>query len=311
MRIAIVLCFLSLVAIGQPGDIGCNFYIKRQPYFIRNSGASMNEDSLRLDMKVLQQCGDMDEADLGMLSGTVLGMLMIDLLSKEQQPTYYNLILRIKEFKRTKEYKTSREMYLLSKEMENQPADLDHWKKDKAKFLKIGLPEQDLVDFEAFLRAHPEPVVSYKEAFTKFAASKPKPVEAENKALPFEELLDLDHALLIAREIKKKPLLLYFTCYACVNSRKMEERVLNQEEVRSFITSNYVAFSAHVDSKKPAENGGTIGQKHMALQSGHFKKEYQPWFFILDANGNVVADMGYSDDVMEFMKFLEKGQAGR
>lgn len=309
-RTCLALLIFPLAFCGQPGGLACHQLMDKVPYLVRHAGPEANTDSLQLDFKILGQCGDMDEADLEMLTGPVLGTLLIELVTKEKTVTYRVLIEKIKEFKRSENYSSYREMALLLKTLGNTPMNPENWEEDKASLRKLGLSEKELDAFDAFIRNGSGQPMTYREAFAKFEASQPKPATPEKQSLPFEELSSLGQAMAAGKE-KKKPVLIFFTGHACVNARKMEERVLAQDKVRSYLSTYYAGFAAYVDDKRPNEKGTNIGRENIDLQMNYFKSEYQPWFFIMDENGKVLADMGYTGDPDVFMRFLEKGRSER
>ena len=86
----------------------------------------------------------------------------------------------------------------------------------------------------------------------------------------------------------------------------MNETVLSDEQVKSIIKSNYVYFSAHVDDKT-LEGNSSIGDKYMKIQTEKFQSNTQPNFFIVDENGAIIDNIGYTNKVEEFIAFLTKG----
>lgn len=95
-----------------------------------------------------------------------------------------------------------------------------------------------------------------------------------------------------------KPALIDFTGYGCVNCRKMEVAVWTDPKVRQIINNDYILISLYVDDKTPLkspytiqENGKTrnietIGDKWSYLQRVKFGANAQPFYLILDHNGN-------------------------
>lgn len=134
----------------------------------------------------------------------------------------------------------------------------------------------------------------------------------------FVPLEDYDLAHKEAKE-KKKPLLLFFSGWACANARKMEEYVLTDSTVIETISNNFVAYKAYVDdkrdlakekyyiSKSTGKEITTIGGMFMELEKEVFKNEYQPFFVIVDSTGESVANCNYMKDKGEFLEFLKSG----
>jgi thiol:disulfide interchange protein DsbD len=130
---------------------------------------------------------------------------------------------------------------------------------------------------------------------------------------------DYDDALAYAKEVNK-PLLLDFTGYACANCRKMEENVWVKPEVLERLKQDYVIASLYVDDKKelPKEKHykssyddevkSTVGDKNMDLEITRFNNNAQPYYAVVDVNGNTIVNpIGYSS-VEDFVKFLDEGK---
>ncbi len=119
----------------------------------------------------------------------------------------------------------------------------------------------------------------------------------------------------------KKPLMLDFTGWACVNCRKMEEQVWSDPEVKKRLAEQFVLVSLYVDDKRelPVEeqkevewNGKrtlkTIGNKWSYLQSTKYKAVSQPQYRIVSAEGDRLSDSaGYDPDIQKYIHWLDKG----
>ena len=134
---------------------------------------------------------------------------------------------------------------------------------------------------------------------------------------------DYDEGLAAARA-EGKPMILDFTGWACVNCRKMEEQVWPHPEVVRYLTEEAVLVSLYVDERKAlpeAEQrveqfGGkdfrvrTVGNKWTYLQASRFGTNAQPFYVMIDHNGEAVGDgVGYDPDPQKFIDFLEAGFA--
>lgn len=130
---------------------------------------------------------------------------------------------------------------------------------------------------------------------------------------------DFDEALAAARR-ENKPILVDFTGFGCVNCRKMEAAVWTDPQVADMLMNDYVLVSLYVDDKTPLPEpvevadgqGGTrtlrtIGAKWSELQRSRFGTNAQPYYVILDSEGNQLAPgRGYNEDVAAFVKFLKQ-----
>ena len=117
-----------------------------------------------------------------------------------------------------------------------------------------------------------------------------------------------------------KPVMLDFTGHGCVNCRKMELAVWHDASVRDMLMKDYVLISLYVDEKTPLpetitvnEDGKevrlrTIGDRWSYLQRMKFGCNAQPYYFILDNEGHVIAPpRSYNEDVPAYTQWLKDG----
>jgi thiol:disulfide interchange protein DsbD len=134
----------------------------------------------------------------------------------------------------------------------------------------------------------------------------------------FKEFDNYDEGMAYAKE-NNLPVIVDFSGYACVNCRKMEGAVFDTDKVRSIIESDYVLIKLMVDEKanldKPytvEENGSTtqintVGDKWSYLQRHKFGINSQPYYVLLDNDGNPLAPARvYDEDVDAFVDWLNK-----
>jgi thiol:disulfide interchange protein DsbD len=130
---------------------------------------------------------------------------------------------------------------------------------------------------------------------------------------------DYQKGLEYAKSVNK-PILLDFTGFACVNCRKMEDYVWSDPSILTMLKNDVVLISLYVDDKKElleneqyiSETTGkkikTIGNKWSDFQIEKFHANAQPYYVILDAEENRLAEpIGYTPDVEEYKMWLESG----
>ncbi len=135
----------------------------------------------------------------------------------------------------------------------------------------------------------------------------------------FEEFDDYDAGMAYA-EANHRPVLIDFSGYGCVNCRKMEGAVFDTEEVECIIKENFVLIKLMVDDKtkleqpiEVTENGKkiklrTVGDKWSYLQRMKFMANSQPYYVMLDNEGNPLDGPTYYDEnVAKFVYWLEGG----
>lgn len=135
----------------------------------------------------------------------------------------------------------------------------------------------------------------------------------------FTEFDDYDQGMKFAQE-HDKPVLVDFSGYGCVNCRKMEAAVFDNDKVRTVLERDYVMIKLMVDDRtelaKPEtvkENGReitltTVGDKWSYLQRYKFGANSQPYYAILNGKGELLAGPYYYDEnIDKFIGFLTKG----
>lgn len=139
----------------------------------------------------------------------------------------------------------------------------------------------------------------------------------------FEEYADYDEGMRAAAR-EGKPVLIDFSGHGCVNCRKMEGAVLDDEGVKTLIEDNFVVIKLMVDEKKAlpepmtvTENGkrvtlDTYGDKWSYLQRSKFNANAQPYYVILNDKGELISGpFSYDESIPRFTSFLEKGLVNR
>jgi hypothetical protein len=135
------------------------------------------------------------------------------------------------------------------------------------------------------------------------------------------EWYDYDQALQVSKELKK-PILIDFTGWNCANCRKMENEVWPNAGVRSRMQNDFVLLEQYVDEKSqlPAaefynssfsgKRITTIGGKNSDYETTKFNTNSQPFYVIIDGNGNVlIPPQGANFNVENYTKFLDSGIA--
>jgi thiol:disulfide interchange protein DsbD len=145
------------------------------------------------------------------------------------------------------------------------------------------------------------------------------PVNCEQN---IEPLRDYDQALQLARQ-QKKPLLVDFTGWACVNCRRMEEKVWPNPDVARMMKNDFVVVSLYVDERKrlplsqqlqyTTKNGTvkqimTVGDKWATFQSENFNAVSQPQYAIISPDEIALTKTkSYTPDAEEFAEWLQCG----
>lgn len=145
------------------------------------------------------------------------------------------------------------------------------------------------------------------------------PEGAENGPNGIPTFHDYDAGLAYAKKVNK-PVMIDFTGYACVNCRKMEERVWPDPKVLGVLNNDVVLISLYVDDKRPLPENQQIvskitgkvlkytGQKWSELQILKYKTNAQPYYVLMDHNENDLnKPSAYNPDIEAYYKWLQEG----
>ncbi|MCD8292019.1 MAG: thioredoxin family protein [Prevotella sp.] len=123
-----------------------------------------------------------------------------------------------------------------------------------------------------------------------------------------------------AAQAQGKPVVIDFTGFGCVNCRKMEAAVWTDPKVADKLNDDVILISLYVDDKTPlnnpievTENGKTrtlrtIGDKWSYLQRSKFGANAQPFYVIIDNDGNPLGgSYSYDENISHYLDFLNTG----
>lgn len=132
---------------------------------------------------------------------------------------------------------------------------------------------------------------------------------------------DYEEGMAYAKKVHK-PVLLDFTGWSCTNCRKMEASVWSDPGVLKRLKEDYVLISLYVDDRTPLNSSEkyvskvssksihTLGQKWSDLQQERFNTNAQPFYVVLDPDGNPAAEpRAFNLDIKAYTVFLDKGIA--
>ena len=121
---------------------------------------------------------------------------------------------------------------------------------------------------------------------------------------------------------KNKPILLDFTGWACVNCRKIEQNVWSIKKIYDLISNEFILISLYVDDRKKLldeeqfiykyKNGKTkkiitIGDKWSTFQTINFLSASQPYYVLLNPNGEIINSPIQYTDSETYYGWLKEG----
>lgn len=148
-----------------------------------------------------------------------------------------------------------------------------------------------------------------------------KPKYSDFLHLPhgLEGYFDYEQALACSKE-QNKPIFVDFTGHGCVNCREMEANVWADPKVLKMLREDFIVTALYVDDKTrlPKEDWitsdydgkvkKTVGKKYADFQIARFNTNAQPYYVLIDNNGEVLVNpRAYDLDIDEFVDFLERG----
>jgi len=136
----------------------------------------------------------------------------------------------------------------------------------------------------------------------------------------FHSFFDLDEGLAYAKKVNK-PILIDFTGWACVNCRKMEDKIWIDEEVGRLIKEEYVLIQLYVDERKvkmPKEkvhyskilrtNTDDLGRWNGDFQATRYNSNSQPFYVLAGYDLEpLVKPVGAIFDAKLYAEYLKSG----
>lgn len=131
---------------------------------------------------------------------------------------------------------------------------------------------------------------------------------------------DYEQAISCAKELNK-PVFVDFTGHGCVNCREMEVRVWSDPVVLQRLNNDFIMLALYVDDKTELHEAEwytseydnkvkkTIGRQNADLQIRQFNNNAQPFYLILDTEGELLVEpKSYDLNINNFISFLEAGK---
>lgn len=126
-----------------------------------------------------------------------------------------------------------------------------------------------------------------------------------------------------AARAEGKPIILDFTGWACVNCRKMEEKVWSNPEVYKLLKNEFILISLYVDDRMNLQANDqfnylrdkgeikkikTVGDKWATFQTVNFKNNSQPFYVLLDPKIKLLnPPVGYTPNEENYLNWLKQG----
>ena len=203
------------------------------------------------------------------------------------------------------------------------------------KALSGYLPPKQTLDFDLnrIIEENSEKVIEYVDAKMANMAVAPQgeaqAVATFDEEVKYADLFHLAHNLkgyfdydqaLAAAKATNKPIFIDFTGHGCVNCREMEANVWSDPRVKDMLRNDFVICALYVDDKTSlpenewytstydGKEKKTIGRKYADFQISKFGTNAQPYYCLMDHNGNLLMKpRAYDLDKDAFVAFLKDG----
>ncbi len=288
-----------------------------------------NEQSIQkivANFSKLTDCG-LDEEDISLFgSSSILGALLFTKIKESSSSvTYQMLFNEVVKIKSSPDYYIYKEFEKKWKEMLQKKPNIKSWSTDRKVILMFYNDKEIIKEIDKLLRKNTIQYDSYATMINELEKQKKQvqvPVVEEeiNNVNFYTDVEIVDYEEVINKGLAtNKPLLLYFTSYADVNSRKMEDAFFyTKGEIQDLLTSKYEVLTFFVDSKKdvPKEKQKTnattgklmsvYGYFYQQIQLEQFNSNSQPFFVIIDSKGKSIKTQSFTLNKKEFLIFLKE-----
>jgi thioredoxin-related protein len=248
--------------------------------------------------------------------------------------TFGDLNDLLKDFKKKEDYLKVRNIVIAKNELQSKKAVILNWETDSLLLIQMGFSYNQINDIYSIIKCNEGK--QYSEIFKFLAdswdnhtdsnivdANKISDKKEENISETIEWIRGLtaynnhETGLKKSKEINK-PALIYFTGYACVNSRRFEDGILTIPEIRDYISQHLVFIVLIVDEKNILKEEEIYfsdllnkeirytGQRNMEIQIRQYQSKTQPLFVLISPTGRVISRIEFSNDEEEFLSFLKQ-----
>lgn len=321
----IILLLLVSVSFKSIAQTNCEELLA-QKINLKGEDFEQMQEELVTNFSKLADCG-LEKEDVTyigqpqLLSALVIGWLNDD----PETITYKKLLDTALKMKNTPEYSENVKFYNNFLLLRNKKVDLENWVNDSKLILQLVKSEYLVNAIYNFIEEAPNQYSTYGEMMddlnNQWNAIDNNTHQADDLTGAIDIFDDAEiinyHELLEEAKAAGKPLLIYFTSYADVNSRKMEEAFLYDDDIQQLLKTTFYTVTLFVDSKKEVPKDyitinpktgkemKTYGAFYIKIQQEQFEKNYQPFFVIVNKKGKVVKTKGFTLSKEEFLNFLK------
>ncbi|MCK9399535.1 MAG: thioredoxin family protein [Bacteroidales bacterium] len=183
------------------------------------------------------------------------------------------------------------------------------------------LPSESSWDLDEIIRESTQNISVVSPGNSNYSGLCDEPKYSDRYDLPYglKGYFDYEQGLACAKKLNK-PVFLDVKGYACTNCKVIEKNVWSDPEVLKRLQNDYVIIALYVDDNHELPENEwvtstfdgkvkkTIGRKNTDLQITHFGVNAQPYYVLMDNNGNTLTPaIGFEPDINDYISFLDKG----
>jgi len=183
------------------------------------------------------------------------------------------------------------------------------------------IPPMTTLDFDFHKIVRDEINLAYSSEFQKESSPEKQRKYSDFLEMPhgLKGYFDYKEGMIMAKKLNK-PVFIDFTGHGCVNCRKMEASVWSDPRVLERLNNDYVLIALYIDDKTnlpekewvtssyDGKVKKTLGRKNSDFQISEFGVNAQPYYVLLDNEGNkLVEPKAYDLNIDNFVEFLDNG----
>ena len=281
------------------------------------------------DFAQLSECG-LDSMALEIISTPPLfATLILPLASSNKITTYQDIFNIVMEFQNSSEFPLLRRSHHASKILKSKSVDLNDWVSAQELLLQIPLDSNEVQRFHSYLKDNLSNDNSYFEAWSLFKNFEHEQLEKttgtarENVKINTKrknEILSDKYYYMALPEILKEAerinrnVVIYFTGWGHVDSRKLEVSLFNDMQINELLFDKFMFVTLYTDDKTKIENSPnqnedkgtnmTVGKRGEKIQLHYLGSEKIPAFILLNTRGELTRSLSKNINKETLRSFL-------
>ncbi|MCS3552332.1 MULTISPECIES: hypothetical protein [unclassified Sphingobacterium] len=282
------------------------------------------------DFVQLSECG-IDSTALEIISTPPLfATLILPLVeSGNKKTTYQDIFNVVLEFQNSSEFPLLKASHHSSESLKNKKVDLNTWISDQNLLLQIPIDSNEVQRFHSYLKDNLSRDNTYFEAWSLFKIFENEKLEKTtgtarentkiNNKRKNEILSDKYYYMALPKILKEaerinRNVVIYFTGWGHVDSRKLEVSLFNDMQLNELLFDKFMFVTLYTDDKTKIENSPnqnedkatnmTIGKRSKKIQLHYLGSEQLPAFILLNSKGELIRSLHKNINKATLLTFL-------